>query len=319
MGNEIKISKNKFMFYVVIIVLITAIYVGSQEPTKTTNEIAATVNAEEITLDELNKAFNSLPPQYQGTITKKSLLDQLIQAKVFYNEAQLQGLTDNLEAAKLQVQLVKLQSGLSDEEFQKNLNEQELSEDDLIDQYKKQISIQNYLDQELLDKIIISNDKIKDYYDDNSAFFEIDDSVKVKHILIGDQNLTDEEKDTKANNILKNLTEDNFCDQVEEHSTDLASIPTCGEYTFTKDDTFVQEFKDLSFKQKEGEMGITNSQFGPHIIWTVEKISAFTQELDEVSDQIKDVLKNQKGQDQYEEFYDNIAKNYDIVILYEDE
>lgn len=312
--NELKISK-KFIIFGVLIILIASYFVITNYY-KRSESIAAKVNGEIITIEELDKAYNSLPEQYKTLIDKKDLLDQLIQAKVFYLEAEKRGIIVDKDEAKKMFDDIKDVSGLSDEEFAENIAKQGINEEELIESYSKQLTLQKFLDENLLNKIEITDENVKKYYDDNIVQFKLDEQVVVRHILIGDSNMTKEEKNSKAKELLKNINKDNFCDYVKNYSSDIASVDNCGEYKFTKKDPFVEEFKDLSFNQNVGQIGIVDTQYGTHIIWTAEKIPAKTLKFDEVKDKIKDFLKNQEARNLYKGFYDEIAVNYKIEIIY---
>lgn len=302
---------------IVALVIFTFVNKGSepnQEEINPNSGIAAIVNGEVITVTELNTAFDSLPPQYKAVTTKESLLNQLVQAKIFYQEAKKQGLLASQEEAEQMLQIAKLSSGLSDEQFAERLSAQGLTEQELVDQYSRQLAIQRFLNENLLSKIEVTEEEIETYYEDNLEQFQIEEGVTVRHILIMDENLSEEEQDAKASELLQELTIDNFCDFVTEHSADEASIPNCGQYTFTQSDAFVEEFKQLSFSQEEGEMGIVRSQFGPHIIWTIEKTPGSTILLEESTEGIIETIQTQKGGDQYASFYEEVSK-YSVIEI----
>jgi foldase protein PrsA len=309
-----KVSKKLAYFLFTIILVGIGVFAFMSVDFSSEEDIAAIVNGEIITVTELNNAFDSLPQQYLGVIDKESLLDQIIQAKIFYQEGVKQGITASNEDIELGLQLTMASSGLTDEQFFENLAVQGMSEMEFREQFGEQLTIQRFIDKNLLDKIQISEEEVQEYYSNNIEQFQVGEQVVVKHILIGNEDLSAEEQDAKAVKLLSQLTEDNFCNFVNDFSTDLASLQACGEYVFTRNDAFVEEFKKLSFDQKAGEMGIVRTQFGPHIIWTVEKIPAKTSNLEEVSDQISDFIKTKKGQEQYKGFYQDVSKNSVIEI-----
>jgi len=314
--GEFQISKNLVFGSILGIAIVVVAFVVFQGQSNSQEDVAAIVNGEVISVTELNKAFDSLPQQFVGSISKESLLNQLIQTKVFYQEAEKQGLVVDYEEANQQFQLAKDSSGLTEEQFSANLLAEGITKEELIDQYVKELTIRRFIEENLIKKIQVSDEEKQDYYDNNLEKFQVDEVVVVKHILIGNEDLTPEEQDTKAEELLTQLTEDNFCEFVNDFSTDTASLPTCGEYTFTPKDAYVEEFKKLSFEQDIGDMGIVRTQFGPHIIWTVEKTPAETLPLDEISDQISNFLKNQKGEEQFEGFYQDVSKDSEIEIIF---
>jgi parvulin-like peptidyl-prolyl isomerase len=316
MNDSIRVSKKLIYGMLIFIVLGIGVFAFFSMNSSSDEGVAAIVNGEIITISELDNAYETLPPQYKGVVSKGSLLEQLVQAKVIYQEAEKQGIIVSEEEAVISFNEIKLTSGLSEEQFKESLEAQGTSEDEVIEQFSKQLTIQKFLDENLLNKIEISDDEIQDYYTSNSLEYQIDEQVTVKHILVGENNLTEDEQDKLAKRILSELTEDNFCIYVAKYTEDSASISDCGEYTFSMKDGLVEEFKELSFKQKGGDMGIVRTQFGNHIIWTVEKTPARNLEINEVKDNIYEVLKAEKGQDMFSEYYDELSKGSDIEIKF---
>lgn len=277
---------------------------------------AAIVNGEEITVGELDAAYNSLPPEYKSSLDKISLLDQLVQTKIIYQEAVKRGEAVTNEEIKGEFEKAKELSGLTNEEIANNLATQGVSEGDLLERYAKQSTVQKFLDKNLISKIEVTDEEIETFYDENIDQFEKEEQVTVRHILIGDEDLDEIARKNKAIELLPTLTEDNFCDKVKEFSTDSGSVETCGEFTFGMSDPLVESFKAISFSQDEGKMGIVQTQFGSHIVWTVEKIPKKVVPLDEAYPIILDVIKNEKGKLEYANFYNEISKDSIVEIKY---
>lgn len=315
--DSIKISKN-LVFAVIAGILLVLIFFGIQEKNLfNKGEVVAVVNGEKIYLNELNKAFENMPAQYKGTVTRKSLLNQIVQSKVYYREAIKQNILVSDEDAKSELEKIRINSGLSEEDFKTRVESQGSTIGELIDNYKKQLTVQKFIDEKFLNTIEVSEDEINSYYLENINRFKTDEQVTVKHILIGNTEMTNEEQDSKSRELLSQLNEGNFCQYVEDFSTDEASVPNCGEYTFGRADSYVEEFKKLSFEQNPGDMGVVRTQFGSHIIWTVEKIPSRVIDLDEAEEGITTLLKAEKGADRYDSFYQELSKDSEIEILFE--
>lgn len=316
---EITISKKSIKIVVVLLVIVIIVGVVGWNYYEKQKKIVATVDGEVITIDELNKVFAALPAQYQGLVTKASLLDQLVQAKVLYLEAQKQGITISDTELNEKLDNLKKEMGLTDEAFDAELTKQGANKDEIIDNFKKQLVIKKYLDEKVFNTISVSEDDVKTYYTDNSEQFKIGEQVTARHILIGNKSMSDADLSAKAKEVLSKVTKDNFCGYVKEYSMDSASVANCGEYTFGRDDSFVEEFKNLSFKQSPGQMGIVKSQFGYHIIWTVKKTPAKTLTLDEARENIEKTIKAQKEKDVFKTHYETIKKEYTIEKSYSED
>jgi peptidyl-prolyl cis-trans isomerase C len=311
--------KKKHMTVGLVVVLIIASVVSflalQPETTQNIEDAAAIVNGEIISKAELDKLYNAVPPEYKAQLNKVTLLNQLIEGKVLYQEAKKNGINAETSEATAALELLKQSQGLTDELFAQTLAKQQTTEEELIEEYRKQIVIQKFLNNTLLKNIVISDDEVQSFYYGNAELFEVGEQATVRHILLGSPDMTAEEQDEQAKDLLKELTEENFCDYVSDHSTDAASIPTCGEYVFTQIDPYVEEFKELSFSQNPGEMGTVQTQFGTHIIWTMKKSLPTTVLLSEVTEDIRTQLQTQQAELEYTQFYDELKLKSEIEVL----
>ncbi len=311
---------NKMPYFIIPIIAIIIIagifFLTNTENKEKTPEIAAVINEKVITLDELNKIYDKIPEQARLFTTKENILNELIQKELLYQEATKQGIIISEYEAKGKLALAKIEQGITDEEFTQRIAEQGITEDELIKEYAKSLTIEKFINDNIIEKTNVSDKEAKDYYNSNKDQFKVDEQVTVKHVLIGNQELSTEEKEQKAKSLLSEINTDNFCDYVKKHSTDTASIEKCGEYTFTKNDPLVQEFKDLSFNQSAGKIGTVNTQFGTHIIWTVKKTPPKTLTFNEVKDQLRKTLITQLAQQKYTSFYEELKQANNIDIQY---
>jgi len=104
---------------------------------------------------------------------------------------------------------------------------------------------------------------------------QLPDSAKVRHILIpiglnptDSIARTDQQAEKTADSILQLLQRDRskFPAIVEAMSSDMGSIDNGGRYDWFPYNRMVAEFRDFSFEQPEGALGIAKTQFGYHII-----------------------------------------------------
>lgn len=318
--ETIKISKPLFFGIIAIaIVALAFVFLSNQfgiSNPEDTSSAAAIVNGKIISFNTLDNSYNSVVLQYP-TIQKKDVLDQLIQMEVIYQESQKQTNLINEEEILKGFEVLRNQSGITQEEFSNLLESRNLTYEEFFNKFKREYEIQNFINKVVFENVNVTDEEISKYYEDNPEQFLQPESVTVRHILINDENLTSEEKLSKANEILSTLNENNFCEKVNKSSGDLASVSSCGEYTFTMGDPLVTEFKELSFNQSVGEMGIVQTDFGSHIIWTVKKNPEEMASLDTASLSIKSFLKNKIKQDVFKSFYEETSKKYDIQIFLE--
>ncbi len=297
-----------------VVLILGASYIFFGDNLSFGGDVVAKVNGEKIRVSELNRIYDSLPAEQKALMTKEVILEQLVQLKVIYQEAEKEGFVVSEAEANSKLDELFVSAGITREQFVLSLDQQGLDEKDFIKSFIEQMTAEKLINRSILQNIEVSDNDASDYYLKNVAKFQTGERVKVKHVLIGDANLSTVEKEVKAKDLLKKINKDNFCEYVTKHSTDVASVPTCGEYTFGKDDPYVEDFKNLSFSQSEGEIGTTNTQFGTHIILTIKKIPAGVTPFVEVSAQIKDFLKSDIAKNEYETYYQSLKSKSDIKI-----
>tara|TARA_Y100000034_G_scaffold134330_1_gene202463 strand:+ start:641 stop:1687 length:1047 start_codon:yes stop_codon:yes gene_type:complete len=287
-----------------LLVVVLAVVIGFSGD----REVAAKVGGEKIYVSDIEALFNSIPPEQQSSISKKDILDSLVNSKVLFIEAKKNGYKVGKDEAESQIENLMVSSGMNKEQLLQNLEAQGIDERSLVKNIIEQMTIQNYLDAEISNGIEVSDEEIEDYYSRNIQEFEQGETVTVKHILVEGQD--------EANELLNGVNAGNFCDFVEEHSTDVVSVPDCGEYSFGRNDPYVQEFKDLSFSQNVGDIGTAETQFGTHVIWTVSKSDAGIVSFSEVKTQIEDLLKREKAGQELAELSEKLKEEINIKIYY---
>lgn len=156
----------------------------------TDNTVAATVNGKSIMMKEVEKLISQ---QAQGQQDKMSplqlaqarlgVLDRLIQREVLYQRAQKENLLPNEEQITTAINQQKQQSGMTDEEFKKQLKQQEMTEEALREEARRDIAIRN-LQEKYNGKISISDNQVEDYYNNNRSQFVSARGVELAVIIV---------------------------------------------------------------------------------------------------------------------------------------
>lgn len=160
----------------------------------------------------------------------------------------------------------------------------------------------------------ISDSEIEKSFEENKEEF---DTVTVQHILLATMDLDTGEplpeeeatkKKTLADDLLKKAQAgEDFAALVKEYTEDDGSKETGGEYTLSKVDNFVEEFKDWSFNAKEGDMGIVESMYGYHVMKFVKHTPPT------LGDDVKATLKYRLQNDQFKENIDKMIAETQVI------
>ncbi|WP_026015683.1 peptidylprolyl isomerase [Clostridium beijerinckii] len=286
--------------------------------------VLATVGNEKITKGDLDKEMEKytaqLKQQYgdnyesnaqvkdQLQQAKKQELDSLVTQKVVLQKATELNLKPSDDDINKQVddQIAQIKSQYSEEgQFESVLEQNGLTEDQLKDVVKNNVIMQA-VQQDIVKDIEVTDDDVQTYYNENKdSKYTQGAGANASHILIAekasDGSIDYDASLTKANAIKSKLDSGaDFAKLAKENSTDAATKDNGGSLGFVAYNStqLVTEFMDGFKNLKEGEISApVKSQFGYHIIKATGLKDSQVTPFEQVKDQIKSSLLQQKQQD----------------------
>ena len=135
-----------------------------------------------------------------------------------------------------------------------------------------------------------------------------------------EEELPAEQKKSKRQQIDKLLARaragEDFSKLVNDSSEDRSVKDNKGEYTLSRFDPFVPEFKAAAFSLATNQISdVVTTTFGYHIIKCLEKIPAKKVEFAKVSKEIKEALLNQELQNQMPAYFERLKREAAVEIL----
>jgi peptidyl-prolyl cis-trans isomerase SurA len=218
------------------------------------NTMAASVNGKKIMMSEVERIIHQ---QAQGKESQMSghelaqarltVLDKLVQREVLFQRAEQEKLLPTEEEITSSINSQKQQAGLTDEDFARQLKEQNMSMEAVREDAKKDLSI-NRLQEKYAGKITISNREVEDYYSANKPQFVNARGVGLGMIMVdpadnsqqgvaGDDAKNESDAKTKIDNIntqLKNGAD--FATVARAKSEDPQSVRNGGDIGFATED-----------------------------------------------------------------------------------
>ncbi|MBA3063974.1 hypothetical protein FP803_00890, partial [Candidatus Woesearchaeota archaeon] len=300
---------NNLLIMAVIGVVIICAFVlyFNKAPSK---DIAAIVNGESITIQDINEQYDRVPEEYKQFITKEMLLNQSINELLLLQEAKKQGISITKEELSKVIDDAITQSGLSKEDFDKTLEEQNLTMDFVEDYYKTQMVINNLLNKTVISKIIVSSSEAKEYYNNNKNEFITPAQIRARHILVNSS--------SEAEKILKELKEGaDFIELAKEKST-CPSASQGGDLGYFARSQMIKEFEDAAFALNVGEISpVVETQFGYHIIKLLDKKPETLINLEDAMQDIEEKLKLEKQNTSFIDYLNMLRDKSDIRIFKE--
>jgi peptidyl-prolyl cis-trans isomerase C len=275
----------------------------------------------------------TIPPEHLSML-EQQVLQRLIQIQLLLSQATDADKGAGKTSTAQRIDAIKTRAG-SDENLNRQLKAAGTTLDELKIKMAEEATAEYVLERAL--KIEVTPEQVKKFYDDNPSKFEKPERVRVSHILITtkdpkdttgnpaqQKDLPDDQKKAKRKQIddlLKRARAgEDFTKLAKEFSEDPAVKQNDGEYTFSREDPFVAEFKAAAFAlAKPNDISdVVTTMFGYHILKLNEKIPAKKIELAEVSNDIHDYLVQQAMQEKRSEmkdYTDKLSKDAGVEIL----
>lgn len=146
----------------------------------------------------------------------------------------------------------------------------------------------------------IPEEEVRRYYSRNREEFRVSDRVRASHILFmtdgKDQEEIPEIK-AKAEEVLGRIRNGaDFAELAKEHSEDTVSAQKGGDLGWVTRGQMVVNFEDAAFALEEGETSdLVETEYGFHIIRVHERDEARYQPFEEVEDDIRDRLREERA------------------------
>ncbi|USN45085.1 MAG: peptidylprolyl isomerase [Candidatus Woesearchaeota archaeon] len=307
-----------------IIVLVViggiGIYVG-MENQENENAILL-VNGEPIThleFEQTKEIFvGQFPPEFllaQNQSINEIVVNELIQERLVEQEGRKLGLTVTDEEVLQSLSIFLTINGVDLEGFKDLLEEQDISYETYLSAEKRRLLILKTVNETVFSKIAIGDNEAEAFYNENSDLFAMGEAVEVRHILIGNTERTDQEAAALAQQVMQEVSSENFCELVTQYSEDPGSLATCGTYEMTQDTPFVEQFKTAGFEMSVGELRIVKTDFGYHIMEKLSASESRTIPFEEAKADIVEQLKTDKARQLYATWLLEVTKNAEIEYL----
>ena len=288
-------------------VFFTMFYSGARTQTEAA---VVTVNGDQITERDVQNRL-SFASGMGAMTTREEVVDELVTESLLLQEASRRQITVSQEQFDEEYQLLLMMNGISEQDLVNQLNMIGVTLDYFKEYFRTNVIISEMLDI-LVEDIEISEDEVNMYYVQNLDQFSQPPASVVRHILIG----SDVEGFIEEAERVSGLIDDdrsNFCDLVREYTDDLASQDTCGEYTVSQGDPFVEEFKQAALEMEVGEVRNVETSFGVHIMYKSEELPASDLTLSEVRQDIESFLRQSKAQEEFEGLLLELQQSAQII------
>jgi peptidyl-prolyl cis-trans isomerase SurA len=265
------------------IVFTFLIFSGCVFAQSTIDQIVAVVNDQIITQSELDFQTNYLAAQKKlnpdDPNLKKKVLDQLVDEKLVYTEANLDSITvtdDQIDQrVDYQINSFEQQYGsVQNVEKVYNMNIQKIKRK-LRDDVREQLMIQK-LQQKNFGDVEVSGKEVVDFFNKfKDSLGVIPEKVQIAHIFMSPKAspILKKKYKEKAEAILDSIKNGaDFAEMAKKYSDDPASASKGGDLGFVKRGVFYPAFEAAAFALKPGQVSdVVETPVGYHIIKMIER------------------------------------------------
>ncbi|MBM4319826.1 MAG: hypothetical protein FJ125_07665 [Deltaproteobacteria bacterium] len=286
----------------------------------------ATINGEEVPRAEFDDMYekmiqvyirrNKPVPENVARRHKQNIVNRLIEKKLLEQAIAKNGVKVTDE--ELNEGLAKYKEMFRTEaNFERYL----ASSNTTLDKIKENISFNKALDK-LLEKdgpVAVTDEQMKEYYEQNKSRYEVKEMVKAGHILIRLKKDATEAEKTEALEKAKKIHAEakkpkaDFQQLAIKHSEGPTG-PKGGDLGFFTRGRMAPEFEEVAFNMKPNEVSKpVLTQFGYHIIKLYEKKPAGQKSFDEVKESISKLLESRDKRKRKSDLLRELKKTATIV------
>jgi peptidyl-prolyl cis-trans isomerase C len=258
-------------------------------------------------------------PEFQLQMVKKQILDRMIETELLYQDSRKKDIRVESQTVDNQINDIKKRFP-NEVEYQKAIKQMNLSEAVIREQIEKGLAINELVKTQIAEKIKISDEETKEFYNANLDRFKQPGEVKASHILIKVEADATEPQKTEARKKIEDIQGklkkgDDFTALAKEYSEGPSSSKG-GDLGFFKRGQMVKPFEDAAFALEIGQVSeIVETPFGLHLIKVFDKKTAGVLAYDEVKDRLEQHLKQQKVKQEVDLYLDELKKDAKIEKL----
>ena len=278
----------------------------------TEDRIIAVVNDEIITLSELKTADTKV---FQSTS-----LSFLIEKKLQLQAAKKKGISvTNAEVDEALNDIKKMNEFASEEEMKEALLKEGISIEDYKREITEQLIILKLVNREVKSKISVSDKDVENYYQSHKGYFKNPESIRIGYVNVPvNYSGSDDEEQTalrKITNILGDLNNKVSISDLKRRYSDSKDINFISDLGFIKKGDLMPELENTAFSLKEGEISeVIKTSKGFYIINKIEVKKTEYKPVDEVKDNIRDAVFQEKSESAYKDWLYNLKTSSYINI-----
>ena len=254
------------------------------------------------------------------TRLRKEAMDRMIEQVLVKQAAENEGI--EVDPAEVDKNIDELRSVFKTElSWASKLEGEGYTEESFRKHVQRMIASKTYLDRIRADAADVSDTELERYYRDNEYRLTLPDQVRVRHILLTWKPLGTQDDRAAIHKQMEPILErarngEDFAALAAEFSDDYATKNAGGDTGLFHRGQMAPAFEEVAFTLEPGEISDpVETGFGVHIIKLEERLPSRLLPLDEVREQLRDHVREEKMETAVREKIDELRAAADIEVL----
>jgi peptidyl-prolyl cis-trans isomerase SurA len=289
------------------------------------NRVAATVNGEVVTQQELEqrageewKRANAMPPGPERdravALVLRRSFEMVVAEKLFHAQAVSQQLEVTEEQVNAAIEDIKKRNNADDKQLDQMLTEQNMTRAVFRDQIRGQLESYNVLSAKVRSKVKLSDDDVKNYYQQHPGEFAGTEELHVRIIFVplAESASADELSRAQAEGqlALKRLAGGEPFAEVAKGISKGPGAADGGDLGWLRRGTMQRSLEDVVFALKDGEVSkLVRAGPGLHLFKVEERRTGGGRTFDQAKDEIRDRLSMEQTQAYREQYLGELKRD----------
>ena len=279
LSDIITFNMGLYRYITLLVILPLVVLAGCGREPSLEDKALVTVADKSITIKDFKNKFSKLPKHYQAVAekNKKNLLDDMIVESLFLEDAVRKGLDKDKEIK------------------------------DILVEARKKIIIAKFVKTEVDDKVKVSEDEMKAFYEEHKDEFKAPEMWRASHILVASEG--------EAKDVVAELSKGNLFEDIARAKSIDATSSRGGDVGYFRKGQVVPEFENTCTSLSVGQTSaIVHTQFGYHIIKLTDKKSEALEPYESAKPKIENALKLKKRNELFDKLVISLKEKYRVRV-----
>ena len=289
--------------------------------------IVAKVNGQIITKTQLDKEYQMLierlgpaptpeEEERRRTELRGEVLDSMIDTMLIMQIAEERGLRVPPRYFQEWKDNIKKEMNIeTEEDFQRQIEIQGLTEDDLKQNFERNLLTQEIRRMEVENKINIAQPEIEKYYREHITDYTEPSKVRIREVVVKFEAGGEAEAEQRARRLLQDIQQGADFAEVARRHSDASSKEAGGDLGFFEQRELAAPLASVAFEMAPGDISdLIRMDTSFRIIRVEEKTEEKTMTLDSVYNDIGNALRDEMLQEQTEKFLKQIREQAMVEV-----